>query len=298
MAIQVGVGRADFDLLRKNGSYYVDKTEMIYELVHDTDNAVTLFTRPRRFGKTLNMSMMASFFDIRRDSREVFKGLNIAKHDDFCSEWMNRYPVLFISFKDVDGLDFESAYRQLQAVLADYAKSIEKMVMRSEVNDADLQIFRRLMFKEASLDDLKGSLKTIMRMMYAVYERPVILLIDEYDVPLAKASEKNTEQNRYYEKMLDAIKGMLSIAMETNEFLKFAVVTGCLRIAKESIFTGTNNFASYSVMENRFSQYFGFTQEEVDELLKAAALSDKADTFATWYDGYMFGNSSVREYGC
>lgn len=287
MSIRIGVGREDFDWLRKNGSYYVDKTALIYELVHNTDNAVSLFTRPRRFGKTLNMSMIESFFDINRDSREVFDGLDITRYDDFCEAWMNQYPVLFISFKDVDGLDFESAFGQLKSVLADYCKKIEGVVSGPEINAADLQIFQRLMFNTAGLNDIKGSLKTIMRMMYVVYGKPVILLIDEYDVPLAKASEKDTAHNRYYEQMLDVIKGMLSISLKTNEYLKFAVITGCLRIAKESIFTGTNNFASYSVLDERFSSYFGFTQKEVDQLLAAAGLTDKADIFKAWYDGYV-----------
>ena len=297
MAIRISVGREDFDELRKSGAYYVDKTELLYELVHNTDHAVTLFTRPRRFGKTLNMSMMESFFDINRDSRNVFEGLDISKHREFCAEWMNRYPVLFISFKDVDGLDFESAYGQLQSVLADYCKTIvcqlEKKSADSAPDSADAEIFERLRYQHGSLSDVKGSLKTIMRMMNAVYGRPVILLIDEYDVPLAKASEKNTAQNRYYEQMLDVIKGMMSFALKTNEYLKFAVVTGCLRIAKESIFTGTNNFASCSVLDDRFSRYFGFTQDEVDTLLAAADLTQKADVFKSWYDGYVFGCSQV-----
>ena len=293
MAIRIAVGDESFDEIRKAGPYYVDKTELLYDLFGRTNNKVTLFTRPRRFGKTLNMSMMESFFDINRDSKALFEGLDIAKHEEFCTSWMNRYPVLFISFKDVDGLDFESAYGQLQSVLADYCKTIEYFISEESVNAADYQIYQRLMFKGGSPADVKNAFKTIMRMMHAVYGKPVILLIDEYDVPLAKASEKNTEQNRYYVQMLDVIRGMLSIALKTNEYLKFAVVTGCLRKAKESIFTGTNNFAAYSVLDERFSRYFGFTQQEVDEMLAAAGLSDKADIIRKWYDGYVMGNTSV-----
>ena len=293
MAIRIAVGDESFDEIRKAGLYYVDKTELLYDLVGQTNNKVTLFTRPRRFGKTLNMSMMESFFDINRDSKALFDGLDIAKHEEFCVSWMNQYPVLFISFKDVDGLDYESAYRQLQSIMADYCKAIERFISEETVNAADYQIYQRIMFKSGSLDDIKGSLKTIMRMMNAVYGKPVILLIDEYDVPLAKASEKNTAQNRYYVQMLDVIKGMLSIALKTNEYLKFAVVTGCLRIAKESIFTGTNNFMSYSVLDDRFSRYFGFTQGEVDTLLAATGVSEKADIIREWYDGYVIGNTSV-----
>ena len=293
MATKLAVGDESFDEIRKTGLYYVDKTELLYDLAGQTINKVTLFTRPRRFGKTLNMSMMESFFDINRDSRGVFEGLDIWRHQAFCSEWMNRYPVLSISFKDVDGLSFESAYGQLQAILADYCKTIISYFENKSIDSADAEIFERLRYQNGSLSDVKGSLKTIMRMMNAVYGKPVILLIDEYDVPLAKASEKNTAQNRYYEQMLDVIKGMLSVALKTNEYLKLAVVTGCLRIAKESIFTGTNNFASYSVTDEDFSEYFGFTQEEVNCLLADVGCMDKADIIRKWYDGYVFGNSRV-----
>ena len=288
MPVRIAVGDESFDEIRKTGHYYVDKTELLYELAGQSNNKVTLFTRPRRFGKTLNMSMMASFFDINRDSKKLFEGLAISKHEEFCSEWLNQYPVLFISLKDVDGLDFESAYAQLQLVLSDYCKTVVSQFDNDRIDSADKAVFERLRYQNGSMADVKGSLKTIMRMMCAVYGRPVILLIDEYDVPLAKASEKN-----YYVKMLDVIKNMLSIALKTNEYLKFAVVTGCLRIAKESIFTGTNNFASYSVLDNRFSRYFGFTQDEVEELLAAAGVSNKADVVKSWYDGFVFGNSSV-----
>ncbi|MBR2728613.1 MAG: AAA family ATPase [Lachnospiraceae bacterium] len=293
MAVHIAVGDESFDEIRKTGLYYVDKSDLLYDLVGQTNNKVTLFTRPRRFGKTLNLSMMESFFDINRDSRAVFDGLNISKHRDFCSKWMNQYPVLFISFKDVDGLDFESAYKMLAGTIAKLCIKFPNLEKDTSVSYADVEVFHRLLFKEADQEEIKNSLQTIMRMMHAVYGKPVILLIDEYDVPLAKASEKNTAQNRFYEQMLDVIKGMLSIALKTNEYLKFAVGTGCLRIAKESIFTGTNNFASYSVLDEDFSEYFGFTQEEVDELLSSADRGEKAAVFKEWYDGYIFGNTSV-----
>ncbi len=293
MAIRIAVGDESFDEIRKAGLYYVDKTELLYDLVGKTDNKITLFTRPRRFGKTLNMSMMESFFDINRDSKAVFEGLDISKHEEFCSTWMNQYPVLFISFKDVDGLDFESAYDKLKIILADCCKKMAKLGEDENTDSDDRAIFARLKAQTATGAEVQNALKTIMRMMTKVYGKPVILLIDEYDVPLAKASEKNNAQNRYYVQMLDVIKGMLSMALKTNEYLKFAVITGCLRIAKESIFTGANNFMSYSVLDNRFSQYFGFTQGEVDALLAATGLSDKADVIRKWYDGYVIGNTSV-----
>ena len=190
----------------------------------------------------------------------------------------------------MDGLDFESAFVALQGVVSDFCFKYSEIVTNKKVDPIDKATFNLLKGKPAAI---KSALKTIMRMMNAVYGKPVILLIDEYDVPLAKASEKNTAQNSYYEQMLDVIKGMLSIALKTNEYLKFAVVTGCLRIAKESIFTGTNNFASYSVLDERFSSYFGFTRDEVDALLAETGLSEKADIIREWYDGYVISNTSV-----
>ena len=235
-------------------------------------NEVTLFTRPRRFGKTLMMSMIENFFSIRKDSEDIFEGLAITEHEDFCREWMNQYPVLFISFKDAEANTFEGAYKMLGASIADLCKKWFDVENSASVNQADRDIFRRLMYQKAEEQDIKNALKTIMRMLNAVYGKKVILLIDEYDVPLAKASEKNTAGNQYYAKMLDVIKGIMSTALKDNEFLQFAVITGCLRIAKESIFTGTNNFASYSVLDEDFSDYFGFSGDEVDAILEAADL--------------------------
>ena len=293
MAFKVGVGKSDFASLRKSGNYYVDKTELIYELVNDTDNEVTLFTRPRRFGKTLMMSMMENYFNIRKDSSGLFENLAITKHKTFCKEWMNQYPVLFVSFKDAEGEDFEEAYRMLESRIADVCKELTDIAENSSVNPADKAIYDRLMYGSGKKNEVKNSIKTLMRMLYTVYGKQVILLIDEYDVPLAKASEKDTAKNHYYSKMLDVINGIISTALKDNEFLKFAVVTGCLRIAKESIFTGTNNFASYSVLDVDFSQYFGFSKKEITAILKAADRPEAADTIKEWYDGYVFGNSYV-----
>lgn len=192
MDFKVGVGKSDFASLRKSGNYYVDKTELIYELVNDTDNEVTLFTRPRRFGKTLMMSMMENYFNIRKDSSGLFENLAITKHKTFCKEWMNQYPVLFISFKDVEAEDFNGAYKMLASRLADVCKGLTDIGNSDLVNPADKDIFSRLMYKKAEDDEVKNSVKTIMRMLYTVYGKQVILLIDEYDVPLAKASEKDT----------------------------------------------------------------------------------------------------------
>lgn len=293
IAMRISVGGELFDEIRKSGCYYVDKTELLYELVGKTSNKVTLFTRPRRFGKTLIMSMMESFFDINRDSREVFAGLDIMRHEDFCAEWMNQYPVLSVSFKDAEGLTFESAYGMLKTIIADVCKKHAYLGNSESVNRGDLEIFERLMFKTAKDDEVKNSLLLIQRMMNDHYGKPVILLIDEYDVPLAKSNEQKEGGERYYPQMLEVIRGILSTVLKTNPYLKFGVVTGCLRIAKESIFTGVNNFVSYSVLDDRFSRYFGFTQEEVDRLLTAADLEEKADVFREWYDGYIFGDVAV-----
>ena len=289
---KVVIGTDDFDKLIRKDGYYVDKTELIYELLTQTSNNVTLFTRPRRYGKTLTMSMMESFFDIGRDSAEVFTGKKILeKHPEFCREWMNQYPVLFLSLKDVEGLSFQDAYEMLEVTISRLCIKFEKLADQPQINAADKEIFLRLMYKKASLGEIKSSLDTIMRMMKAVYDKPVILLIDEYDVPLAKAEA--TKNQDFYSQMLDVIRGMLSISMKTNEYLNFAVVTGCLRISKESIFTGVNNFVCYSVTNPDFSQYFGFTSDEVAEMLEAFGMSDKMDLIREWYDGYIFGKTEV-----
>ena len=289
----VGVGEADFAVLREENAYYVDKTEIIYELVHDTNSKVTLFTRPRRFGKTLMMSMIENFFSIRKDSESIFEGLAIPEHKAFCREWMNQYPVLFVSFKDVEAEEFDEAYDMLGVRLADVCKELADVIDTETVDEDDREVYRRLKSETGKKSDIKNSLKTIMRMMSLVYGKKVILLIDEYDVPLARASEKDTVRNGYYLKMLDVIKGIMSTALKDNEFLQFAVVTGCLRIAKESIFTGANNFASYSVLDERFSRYFGFLEDEVETMLTCADRKEAGEEIKEWYDGYVFGNSSV-----
>ena len=293
MDFKVGVGKSDFAALREAGNYYVDKTELLYELVNDTDNEVTLFTRPRRFGKTLMMSMMENFFSIRKESKDIFKGLAISEHTEFCREWMNQYPVLFVSFKDVEAETFDGAYKMLMMKLADLCKSLTSVFEEKSVDKDDEWIFERLKSRSAEEEEVKNSIKILMRMMSAVYGKKVILLIDEYDVPLAKASEKDTANNQYYSRMLDVIKGIMSTALKDNEFLQFAVITGCLRIAKESIFTGANNFASYSVLDEDFSGYFGFSGDEVNAILDAADRNEKADIIREWYDGYTFGNSFI-----
>lgn len=291
--VRMAVGGEFFDRIRQDGSYYVDKTELLYELVQETDNFVTLFTRPRRFGKTLMMSMIENFFDIRRESKVLFEGLDISKHESFCEEWMNRYPVLFVTLKDAEGLTFQSAYGMLRGIVSDVCIKHAYLGASEKVDPDDADLFAKLKSNKATDEEIRKSFLVLTRMMAAHYGKPVILLIDEYDVPLAKANEEKEGGERYYPQMLEVIRGIMSTSLKSNDYLKFAVVTGCLRIAKESIFTGVNNFASYSVLDGKFSRYFGFTQEEVDCLLKKADLEDKADLFKEWYDGFLFGDEAV-----
>lgn len=289
MSQRIAVGAEDFIALRKSDSYYVDKTGLLYDLFYKSNNVVTLFTRPRRFGKTLTMSMMESFFNIdKKEDAAVFDGLSILNHPDFCREYMNQYPVLFISLKEVEGLNFESSLKMLGRIIADLCKKNAWLGSSEQILPSDARQFRDFEYGTADIEQIKGSLKTLMRMMQAVYGKPVILLIDEYDVPLAKANA-----NGFYREMLDVIRGLLSTALKTNEYLKFAVVTGCLRIPKESIFTGVNNFVSYSVLDEPFSGYFGFTGPEVRKMLDDFHLSEKETEIREWYDGYQFGKTSV-----
>ena len=239
--IKIPVGRSGFADIRRNGYYYIDKSGLIEELLKTEAVQVTLITRPRRFGKTLGMNMLYEFFDIRKDSRDLFAGLSVADNKKLCKEWMNQYPVLFLSFKSIDGLDFTSAVKQLKAVFSDVCVEHYYLLGSENVNEIQKECFKLLARKTADTDDVKNGLNLLVKMLEAHYGKPVVLLIDEYDVPLAKASEKG-----YYNEMLDVIKGIMQ-AVKDNNSLKFAVITGCLRIAKESIFTGTNNFVSDTI---------------------------------------------------
>ena len=249
---------------------------------------VTLITRPRRFGKTMAMNMVASFLDIRKDSKELFDGLEISKEKEICKNWMNQYPTLFLSLKDVDGTTFENAFNMLKFVISSLCSQNSYLETGENIRENEKDIFSRLRSQTASITDIKGSIVTIMNMMQSYYEKPVILLIDEYDVPIAKASN-----NGYYKEMLEVIKGMLSTALKDNSSLKFAVITGCLKIAKESIFTGTNNFVSDTISSTRYNEYYGFTQQDVDKLLADAEIEEKAELIKEWYDGYNFGEFEV-----
>lgn len=286
--IDVPVGISDFEEIRRRNCYYIDKTGLIEEILCTTGTKVTLFTRPRRFGKTLGMSMLAQFFDIRKDSRELFEGLKINKNQELCEKWMNKYPVIYFSFKDIDGLEFETAYGKLEAVIAELYKSHYYLKDSEKLNEFDKDMFYRIAAKKADPAEVTNSLFKLTHMLKLHYGKPVILLLDEYDVPVAKA---NT--NGYYEQMLDAIRGILSTVLKDNVFLEFAVITGCLRITKESIFTGLNNLTTDTISDSRYDEYFGFTHEEVRQLLKDAELEDKFELVQRWYDGYHFGDMDI-----
>lgn len=286
--INVPVGISNFEKIRQDGYYYVDKTGLIKDMLKNKIPEVTLITRPRRFGKTLAMSMLASFFDIRRDSKKLFQGLNISKEQQLCNDWMNQYPTLFLSFKDVDGTIFENALGLLQFTIAELCKKHTYLIESDVVDQDDKETFRKLKSMGSNLPELQGSIIMLMNMMKAYYNKPVILLIDEYDVPIAKASS-----NGYYKEMLEVMKAMLSTALKDNEALKFAVVTGCLKIAKESVFTGTNNFVSDTISSEQYNEYYGFTQKDVDQILQDAQIEEKASDIKEWYDGYRFGEFDV-----
>lgn len=285
--LSIPVGVSDFEEIRRNGYYYVDKSGLIGELLSTTGTKVTLITRPRRFGKTLGMSMLESFFDIRKDNKALFEELEIAKRHELCMEWMNQWPTVFVSFRQVDGLNFNSAYDMLTLVISELYKKHLYLLDSDKLDSFDKEIVKQLIQGTASAKDTKGSLMLLTRLMYQQYGKPVILLIDEYDVPVAKAN-----RNGYYEEMLDVMKGLMQ-ALKDNQALCFAVITGCLKIAKESIFTGTNNFISDTITDSRLNEYFGFVQSEVDQILKDADVLDKAESIREWYDGYHFGDFDV-----
>ena len=289
--LKIPVGISDFAKIRKYGYYYVDKTGLIADLLEKETAEVTLITRPRRFGKTMGMSMLANFFDIRKDSQAMFEGLEISKNEALCSEWMNQWPVLFLTFKDVDGLTFASAKEMLLNRIAAIYNDHSYLLEGTRVQENDRKVFERLA-DEVSGNPTDAMLKTsivlLMRLMRNHYGKPVILLIDEYDVPIAKASAKG-----YYPEMLEVIKGLMSTALKDNDALRFAVITGCLRIAKESIFTGTNNFVSDTISSSHLNEYFGFTQEDVDQILEDANCQEHAADIKNWYDGYHFGDLDV-----
>lgn len=285
--IHLPLGKDSFEKLQKENCYYIDKTGIIEELVSQRFE-VSLITRPRRFGKTLMMSMLEDFFDIEKESREDFKGLVISENERLCAEWMNRWPVIFLTLKSVNGNNFEDAFDRLKILISDLCIKNSFLSDSLKVNPLDRESFRKLADKTADKADTCNALYLLTRMMCSHYGRQVILLIDEYDVPLAKASDYG-----YYDKMLDVIRALFDKVLKSNEFLKFAVVTGCLKIAKESVFTGTNNFVSDTITGDRFDEYIGFTESDIRRLLTDTGFADHGEEMKFWYNGYRFGTADI-----
>ena len=290
-ALKLPVGIEDFKEIRRQGFYYIDKTKLIEQLL-DNWGKVNLFTRPRRFGKTLNMSMLRCFFEIGAD-KTLFEGLYISQNEQFCEEYMGRFPVVFLTLKGVEGTTFEEARLSLAELIAAEARRF-KFLQESDSLDADdKEMYRELISlnKEQSpvtSVKLRFSLKNLLELLYKHYGRKTIVLIDEYDVPLDKAF-----QDGYYREMVSLIRGLLGETLKTNDFLQFAVLTGCLRVSKESIFTGLNNFKILSITDVRFDEQFGFTEDEVKKLLNAYHLESHLPEMKEWYDGYHFGDANI-----
>ncbi len=285
------VGMDDFKEIRKSEFYYIDKTKLI-EQVLENWSKVNLFTRPRRFGKTLNMSMLKCFFEIGTDTT-FFDGLYISKNQALCEEYMGKYPVVLLSLKSVEGLTFEEARASLCELIAGEVRRFKFLEKSDRLDDDEKNAYHDLIFiqnlKETILGTkLKFSLKKISELLYKHYGQKAIILIDEYDVPLDKAF-----QHGYYREMVTLIRGLFGEAFKTNDFLQFAVLTGCLRISKESIFTGLNNFKVYAANDLRYDEAFGFTNEEVKQLLADYYLEEHFAEVKEWYDGYHFGNADI-----
>ena len=280
------VGIDSFEKLRREAFYYVDKTGLIIDLLNNWGE-VNLFTRPRRFGKTLNMSMLKSFFDIGAD-RTLFDGLAISRETALCEAYMGRFPVVFVSLKGVDGLTFEEAYGMLRRILRSEFSRLGFLKQSERIAEDDKRPFERFLKEQDTMDDVQESLKMLSSLLYQHYGQKTILLIDEYDVPLDKAF-----QHGYYKEMVALIRGLFGQALKTNDYLQFAVLTGCLRVSKESIFTGLNNFKVLSITDSRFDEHFGFTDAEVKTLLDDYNLTAHYGETKEWYDGYRFGSVDV-----
>lgn len=284
----IPVGVSDFSEIRQNDYYYVDKSELIRELLKTSIAKVTHITRPRRFGKTLAMSMLANFFDIRQKNESLFQGLAVSSDSSLCKEWMNQWPVVFLSLKNIDGLTFSTAYQQLAYEIGLLFEKHKYLLTDEKIGPAEKELFERLKNRSASEVEVSRSIQFLLQLMTQHYGKSAILLLDEYDVPLAKASS-----NGYYKEMLEIIRAIMITALKDNPSLCFAVITGCLRISKESIFTGTNNFVSDTITDSHLDEYFGFTQKDVDQLLADTDAQDHADDIKNWYDGYHFGDFDV-----
>ena len=279
-------GIEDFKEIRTDGYYYVDKTALI-EQVLDKRSKVTLFTRPRRFGKTLNMSMLRYFFETGTDSK-LFNGLYISQNAELCEKYMGKYPVIAISLKGVDADSYTKAKAQIIKIINREARRHRLLLKSEKLDSFDKELLTQLLSRNMEEDTITSSLQELTELLEAHFSKKVVVLIDEYDVPLAKAYE-----NGYYNEMVLLIRNLFGNVLKTNDSLTFAVLTGCLRIAKESIFTGLNNFKVYSITNTEFDETFGFTNEEVRKMLVYYGLDSHFEEVKAWYDGYRFGNADV-----
>lgn len=289
--LKLPVGIDSFDKIRKNGFYYIDKSGLIEQLVQ-LGGEVTLFTRPRRFGKTLNMSMLRSFFETGTDA-SLFDGLYISGNKEICDEYMGKYPVIFLSLKDVDGLKYENAKYRIMELIGREAERYFFLGDSDRLSENEKEQYKAVIALQNgkySMDEnvLTSSLRLLSHLLFKHYGEKTVILIDEYDVPLDKAF-----QNGYYQEMVSLIRGLFGMALKTNDSLQFAVLTGCLRISQESIFTGLNNFKVLSILDSRFDEQFGFTDQEVQKILNDYELSSHFEETKEWYDGYRFGNADI-----
>lgn len=289
--LKLPVGIDNFEKIRKSGFYYIDKTRLIEQLLQNWGE-VNLFTRPRRFGKTLNMSMFKSFFEIGTD-KSIFDGLYISQNTALCNEYMGKYPVVFISFKDVNGLTFDRAYDALVQIIGEIANGFSFLMNSDKLSKNEKEQYQGIIqIKDGKYHMSDGvvisSLKVLSQLLTKHYGKNTIFIIDEYDVPLDKAF-----QHGYYDEMVELIRGILGKVLKTNDYLQFAILTGCLRISKESIFTGINNFKVLSILDARFDEQFGFSDDEVKNLLADYGLASHFEEAKEWYDGYHFGNVDV-----
>ncbi len=282
--LKLPVGIDDFRKIRECGFYYVDKTKLVEQLMQNWGE-VNLFTRPRRFGKTLNMSMLRSFFEIGTD-KSLFDGLYISRNKELCDMHMGKYPVISITLKGIEGMTFEEARNMLKIILKNEARRHYYLKNSDRLTDDDKQQYEQILL--GTSENTADSLRLLSQLLFLHYDKKVVILIDEYDVPLDKAF-----QNGYYSEMTSLIRGILGQALKTNDYLQFAVLTGCLRISKESIFTGLNNFKVLSIADARFDEQFGFIDSEVRDILEEYGVSDKISEVKDWYDGYRFGKADV-----
>ena len=280
------IGIESFEKMRREDFYYVDKTRLIEQLLSQWGE-VNLFTRPRRFGKTLNMSMFQNFFEIGRES-VLFDGLDISKNVQLCEKYQGKFPVVFISLKSVNGNTYEEAVGHLIKIINREARRMQFLLESSKLTQYDKKLFEQLLEREMDEETIASSIQELTELLEKHYDKKVIVLIDEYDVPLSKANE-----NGYYDEMVLLLRNFFGNVLKTNDSLEFAVLTGCLRIAKESIFTGLNNFKVYSITDVRFDETFGFTDMEVKKILEYYGLEKYSETVKEWYDGYRFGNADV-----